>query len=219
MNAMRGGRFFFGDDQLFPGTFYFQAGNAVMGDTALTQIDSAQLKVFMTSQPEKIQLTVTQALINSDSTDSTVHYILNSKPFDLNNPPKLDVSKPCFVRIEVLDSTGSRIIMSNPIFFSSNRLVLTQIPNAPNTSISAITIFPNPAHSAFTVNWSNSSPLPLLIKLVDEAGKTIRVLVNNGIFSSGIHSSSFSTQTLSAGLYYIQFTSGQFHSSVKFIVK
>lgn len=65
---------------------------------------------------------------------------------------------------------------------------------------------PNPVLQSATVSFSLSKSSPVTIAIIDAKGRRLKVIADEN-FSTGIHTISFSRESLTAGMYYVQLKS------------
>ena len=77
--------------------------------------------------------------------------------------------------------------------------------------------YPNPFNSITTISYSVAVPAKVNLSLFDINGRLVRVLVNNSK-EAGTHLLSFSSGSLSSGIYYYKIQTGSFSAVKKMII-
>ena len=96
----------------------------------------------------------------------------------------------------------------------------TPIINTPETIL--FSLFPNPVldkGKIITIQYGLTQKGTFSISLFDSSGKEVKKLSENSSKSAGIYLESFSLFDISAGIYFMKFSSGQTDFSKKIIVK
>ncbi|MCK5847210.1 MAG: T9SS type A sorting domain-containing protein, partial [Bacteroidales bacterium] len=85
------------------------------------------------------------------------------------------------------------------------------------SSISNLSIAPNPAVNSVNVEFTSTDNTPIVITIMDVLGKTV-VSQNLGSVS-GVYSKSFDISDLESGMYILEMKKGTATTSQKFLVK
>ena len=72
--------------------------------------------------------------------------------------------------------------------------------------------FPNPFHGSTTINWTNPSQGPVMVRVFDVAGRAVATL-SNGSKASGHSSAKFDGSKLKSGIYTVRLTAGNISES------
>lgn len=86
------------------------------------------------------------------------------------------------------------------------------------TALSDISTFPNPVSENATISFSLEDASPVTIRLIDLNGKVIRE-ISNGAYEPGNYQISFSSESLTAGLYFLQLTSSDGMVTTKLMIE
>lgn len=120
LDALSNGYAYFGNPFLWNGTFKFAVGDAYMGGVAKTSFESSDVKYEISPFDGAMQVFVVQGLIKSGE---IVEYLHERTLIEPGTMMSLDVSRPCFVRLEVYTgesnyfAEGEPLLFSNPVVF------------------------------------------------------------------------------------------------------
>ena len=123
IDAMRRGRMVFGDPFSYSGKLYFRVGDAEMGDRVSVRAEQQVLRVAVDERfdPERHRLFLVQGLIQPEA--SELVYLTaaadggHRREIAVDEPVVVDVSRPCFLRLELYAAEGGPLLFSNPIVF------------------------------------------------------------------------------------------------------
>ncbi|MCP4201536.1 MAG: hypothetical protein GY769_06325 [bacterium] len=123
IEAIRRGRMVFGDPFVDVGRFYFRVGDAEMGDRVAVRKEPQELRVAVEEwfEPANHRLYLVQARIRPQR--ERVLYMTGITQADYrreivaDEPLTVDVSRPCFLRLELYDIEGRPLRFTNPIVF------------------------------------------------------------------------------------------------------
>jgi hypothetical protein len=122
IEAIRHGRVAFGDPYGSSGRLYFRVGDAEMGDRVPIRPHEQLLSVAADEEFDAAghRLYLVQGLIGPESEE--VVYLTggeghNKRQIGLRRPLAVDVSRPCFLRLELYDGDDRPLLFTNPIVF------------------------------------------------------------------------------------------------------
>lgn len=127
ISAVRGGHMVFGDPFAYRGAFHFEVGKAKMGDRVRVRKAPQPLRLGLDEafDPELHRLFLVQGRIRREAAE-VLYLSQNEKDghrleLPLDREFMIDVSQPCFVRLELRDRNGTPLLFTNPIVFDRKR--------------------------------------------------------------------------------------------------
>ena len=84
-------------------------------------------------------------------------------------------------------------------------------------SLNNVSLYPNPANTAFTFEVNMNQTADVAFNVVDMYGKVIANIANSSL-SAGLHSFEVSTENMANGIYFVKMTEGGNNTAVKFTV-
>ena len=219
INSLKLGRFYFGDERLYKGRFYFKVGNTLMGARTLASSLMAPLKIEIENIPQNAYFKLTQGLIQPGL---VVNYLYKDSVIDWQNPPCLDISQPNFVRVAMYIGDDP-IFFSNPIVFKgvksnpiSNLCPPPQI-NSPKAPVDKgiFSLFPSSTKSELNVEMKLTEKENYKISVLDNLGKYVAYL-GEFKFSEGENLKTFSNLDLAQGGYMLLIENQKFRKTLPF---
>ena len=123
IEAIKKGRMVFGDPFAATGKLYFKVGDAGMGDRVSVRGGTQELKISVDDwfDPARHRLYLVQGRIRP-SRQKVLYMTENAenghrRAIDPGEELLVDVSRPCFVRLEVYDGEDRPLLFTNPIVF------------------------------------------------------------------------------------------------------
>ncbi len=124
--AIKRGRMVFGDPFADPGRLYFRVGDAEMGDRVPVRTERQELRVSVDERfdPARHRLYLVQGRIRPGK-ERVLYMTQNAETGyrraidagDAGEGLRVDVSRPCFLRLELYDGEGRPLLFTNPIVF------------------------------------------------------------------------------------------------------
>ena len=106
--------------------------------------------------------------------------------------------------------------MNTPGFFSIDNMVLSSTVGINElTGTASISVYPNPTKGNVTLNYVAENDTELNTRIFDISGKT--VLNNSNSISIGANNINLATETLEAGVYFIEISNTTSSKTIKFI--
>ena len=109
--------------------------------------------------------------------------------------------RPCGI---IQDSTGDIFLSSDQGIPAIYRIHLKEQNAVKNSGVAqnSFSVFPNPVSSSATISYSLSKHQYIKLELIDQLGRTVRLL-RNEMEDAGTKTISLSTNELPAGIYYL----------------
>ena len=137
-----------------------------------------------------MKLKLTQGLL--DSTSNTVTYVVKDSVININDSVKIDLTKPCFVRLTVYNSSGEAFLFSNPIIYKTAGTYFA------DTSANQLKVeyaekclylksLPNPFDSEIGIDISACRKGKLKVEIEDLNGKTVKTCYNKFLRENNLH--------------------------------
>jgi hypothetical protein len=220
IETLKKGRFYFGDERIYKGRFYFMVGNAKMGDRTKAKSLQAPLKINIENIPENAYFKLTQGLIQPGL---IVNYLYNDSIIDWRSPICLDISQPNFVRL-------SMYIGETPVFFS-NPIVFNGLDkNAPQGHCSVdffpksaevdnvdYDLYPSLVRNDLNITINTTDNVDYKISVLDNVGKYIKYL-GEFKFRVGKNFKSFSNMHFAQGNYLLLLESQKTRKTLPFSI-
>ncbi len=123
IDAIKQGRMVFGDPFAYSGSLYFRIGQAGMGDRVRVRSEPQDLRVAVDEHfdPANHRLYLVQGRIRR--LRQKVQYMTGDagsgyrREITAAEPVAVNVSRPCFLRLELYDAEGLPLRFTNPIVF------------------------------------------------------------------------------------------------------
>ncbi|MBK8845028.1 MAG: T9SS type A sorting domain-containing protein [Bacteroidetes bacterium] len=229
IEGIKSGKMYFGDLMRFKGRFMFYVDSFEMGKRIPAVNDSGKVSIVMDSILLNSKFRLTQGLLNDNI---QVTYLHNRTLFNINNPPFLDFTQPCFVRVEVTDANGKPYLFSNPVVFTEgtetknktaknpsqyeNEKTIENYPsNEQDTWDGEFCIYPNPTSGFISLYTQNKFINPLKIDVLNALGMVVKSIY----IENPDQNISLDFSDLTSGIYLINLSSDSFKQPLKLIIK
>jgi hypothetical protein len=102
-----------------------------------------------------------------------------------------------------------------PTTLTINVSPATDVSTGQSTASYDLEVYPNPATAAATLELNMKQSLAVKVSIFDMLGKEVKVIVDNEVLSTAVHS--FSIDDLAYGIYFVRAKSGDEIVTVKLI--
>ena len=107
-------------------------------------------------------------------------------------------------------------------FFRVGQNLSSDVPEQYSNSVQVVkeyrlTVFPNPANSAFAVHYALPSAQNIRVRLLDVLGRIV-LSINQGFQIAGQHRLRIDTNSLSSGLYFLDMSGSLFNRMEKIVI-
>lgn len=211
ISALSKGRMYAGNYKFSAGRFFYSIGQAKMGDRTYAIQTNISPKISYDSIPKNSIIKLTQALLKPGL---QLEYLHDNVVFNPANPIKLDLTKPCFVRISIFDNLGNAIVIGQPIVFLQYRGLRPSLDSIAEEQEFAI--LPNPAKDNVTFKFKVTKDDWYKIEIFDELGQKV-IDIKNRYYYEGDYCENANISHLKTGNYFVKIKTSSEEKALKFI--